>query len=65
MKTEFRLPHPPIAAPRDARAEIVRGDIPYAPLQLPHLLARRIEIAPRPRVEVGRFRWKRDDESVN
>jgi hypothetical protein len=65
MKTEFRVPHPSLAALGDAHVEILSGDTPYAPLQLPHLLARRIEIGRLPRVEVRRFRWKRDDESVN
>ena len=42
-----------------------RGDSAYAPFSRPDLFARRIEIRPQPRVELRRYRWKRDDESVN
>jgi hypothetical protein len=65
MKTEFPIPLPVKARPREARTEFIHGDIPYAPLSLPHLLAQRIEVGPRPRYDIGRYRWKRDDEAVN
>lgn len=64
MKTEFRL-RPPAKNPPRADAGRVRADSLYAPLSLPHILARRIEVRPMPRVELRPFRWKRDDESVN
>jgi hypothetical protein len=65
MKIEFRIPQPAVAAPRATAMEYIRGDQAYAPLSRPDLLARRIEVGPRSRVELRRHRWKRDDESVN
>jgi hypothetical protein len=65
MKIEFRIAQPVTAAPRPAHVENIRGDSIYTPLSRPDLLARRIEIQPQPRVELRRYRWKRDDESVN
>jgi hypothetical protein len=65
MKIEFRIPQPAMAAPHAPRTEYIRGDHAYQPLSRPDLLARRIEVQPQPRVELRRFRWKRDDESVN
>jgi len=65
MKIEFRIPHRATATLRTPLAEKIRGDHAYALLSRPDLLARRIDIRPQPPVELPRYRWKRDDESVN
>ncbi len=65
MKTDFRILAAPDQAPLRAGIERVGADYIFAPLALPHLLARSIRLLPPIKVENRPYRWKRDDESVN
>ncbi|MBN8996134.1 MAG: hypothetical protein J0H94_12985 [Rhizobiales bacterium] len=65
MKTDFRIPSLPGATPPREGNERIGADHVFAPLALPHLLARSIRLRPIVQVEERRYRWKRDDEAVN
>jgi len=65
MKTEFRIFAAPGATPPREGVDRVGADHVYAPLALPHLLARSIRLLPPVATDDRRYRWKRDDEAVN